>query len=94
MSGCNFKSILKDILGSWKPGCGAVPVLFLYSGLFYFIYLFFFAEEDLFWANICCQSSSIVYVGPCLSMVVDEWCRCMAGNWTWATEVEGAELNH
>ena len=63
---------------------------------FFFLWLSilcFFAEEDLPWTNICCQSSSILYVGSCHSMAADEWYRSAPGNQTQAATAEHTELN-
>ena len=67
--------------------------------IYLFIYLFifnFFAEEDLVWANICCQSSSILYVGCCHSMAW--WMVCRSARiWTHklrAAKVQRSRLNY
>ena len=50
-----------------------------YSGVLFYPRFFFFPEEDLPWANICCQSPFILYVGHCHNMATNEGVGTLLG---------------
>ena len=80
----------------WNTQLTALSITYVFSLLLFILkFLFiYFGEEDLPWANINCQSSSILYVG-CLHNLADELSRSAPRVQTCkpqATEVEQTEL--
>ena len=93
------KSNSSTILFLQKSGAswGASQLIQIAFILIHFIfYLFtFFGEEDWPWANICCQSSSTLYVRRPHNMAWGALCRSACGIWThepWAAKVECMNL--
>ena len=88
-----FKTVTYVLFTNVNPSYSAL--LNLFSILFTTLSFFFFPEEDLPWANICCQSSSILYVGCCHSMATNTRVgRSVPRNQTCTAEAEHTELNH
>ena len=71
-----MKTILPQ--ASWKFTLSQNKIIIINYLIYYLCIYLFFCEEDLLWANICCQFSSMVYVSRHHCMA-DEWCRCMPG---------------
>ena len=90
---------IQIIINLFKYGCHSLTCKcpnYLYIFLsFILLFIYFLGEEDWPWANICCQSSPILHVGHCHSMICLAVSRSVPWIRTrkpWAAEAECVNL--
>ena len=73
---CEVSRTLEWNLWFWGVSCLHASAMRLHPYAISWSFLCVCAEEDSPWANICCQSSSILYVS-CHNMATDKWVVCV-----------------
>ena len=75
--GGNHPEVAAPCLSKWPITSCRFQLLI--KGFYNLSFFCFSWGRCLPWANICCQSSSMLYVGHCHSMATDEWHRLHPG---------------